>query len=253
MNRSSQSGLTLIEVLVAVTLLSFLALAMIFAMRIGLMTYSKTESKLMLNRRVAGAQQILQQEIEGLVPVLVPCAGIPELKGAGEQKGPKVVFFQAEARAMRMVSTFSLQQAWRGQPQVLEFLVIPGEAGDGVRLVVNEAPYTPLTAGRACIGLGADPYTGKPGALYAPSQPGPQSFVLADQLAYCRFSYLVAPQSNDPKQPPTWQSNATSTSWPLAIRVEMAPLHPDPSRLQPMTVTAPIHIVRAPQIQYVDY
>jgi hypothetical protein len=33
----------------------------------------------------------------------------------------------------------------------------------------------------------------------------------------------------------------------------MAPLDPDPSRLQPITVTAPIHIHRSPEIPYVDY
>jgi len=35
-----------------------------------------------------------------------------------------------------------------------------------------------------------------------------------------------------------------STGWPVAIRVEMAPLVADPSHLQPITVTAPIRIHR---------
>jgi hypothetical protein len=32
----------------------------------------------------------------------------------------------------------------------------------------------------------------------------------------------------------------------------MAPLHPDPSRIQPITVTAPIHIRRDPEKKYED-
>ncbi len=32
------------------------------------------------------------------------------------------------------------------------------------------------------------------------------------------------------------------TEWPLAIRIEMAPLDPDPSRLQPMAVTTAVHV-----------
>jgi len=51
---STRAGVTLIEVLVAITLLSLLSVAMLFALRIGLMAYSKTNAKLMDDRRVAG-------------------------------------------------------------------------------------------------------------------------------------------------------------------------------------------------------
>jgi len=241
----SQAGLTLLEVLISVTLLSVLSVAMIFAMRVGLLTHSKVDSRLMLNRRVAGAQRIVQQELEGLMPVAVPCMGKKDLEGL------HFIFFQAEPQSMRLASTFSLQQGWRGQPQILELFVIPGEEGKGVRLVVNETPYNPITAGTACTNILPSPITGKMGVLFARPQPGPQSFVLADQLAYCRFSYLVEPQTQEQKLP-RWQTNATGTGWPFAIRIEMAPLEPDPSRLQPMTVTAPIYVRRAVDIQYVD-
>ena len=51
---------------------------------------------------------------------------------------------------MRLVSTFSLQQGWRGPAEILEMFVIPGEDGEGVRLVVNETPYSRMAAGGAC-------------------------------------------------------------------------------------------------------
>ena len=267
MRRKPQAGLTLLEVLVAITLLSLLSVGMLFAMRIGLMAYSKADAKLMFNRRVAGAQRIIQQELEGLMPVIVPCTGKPELRST------QFAFFQAEQRVMRLASTFSLQQGWRGQAQVLELAVIPGEDGRGVRLVVNETPYNPVVAGQVCMDVKPDPITGVPGVIFKPVQQGSQSFVLADQLAFCRFSYLVAPKVNDQgmvvnpqqedsqqpgvpgadrKRLPRWQSNGTGTGWPLAIRIEMAPLEPDPSRLQPLTVTAPIFIHRDVEIEYVD-
>ncbi len=63
-----QAGTTLIEVLIAVTLLSLLSVAMAFALRIGINAYQKTSGKLMENRRVAGAQRILEEELEGIVP-----------------------------------------------------------------------------------------------------------------------------------------------------------------------------------------
>ena len=89
----SQAGTTLIEVLVAVTLLSLLSVAMAFALRIGINAYQKTSAKLMENRRVAGAQRILEQELEGIVPAVAPC-GLHT--SPGEQPNPNwFAFFQA--------------------------------------------------------------------------------------------------------------------------------------------------------------
>ena len=232
----NQKGLTLMEVLVAVTLLSLLSVAMFMAMRIGLNSYVKADARLMDNRRVVGAQRIVEEEIEGFVPVLAVCNGGDNLPGT------KIAFFQGESEVMRLVSTFSLQGGWRGQPQVLEMFVIPGENGLGVRLVVNETLYTgPAGAGRFCLGA----------RRFLPVEAGPQSFVLADKLAYCRFAYLMP--SPNPNEPPAWKPLWTTQTWPLAVRVEMAPLEADASRIQPITVTAPIYLHRNPEIQYGDF
>jgi prepilin-type N-terminal cleavage/methylation domain-containing protein len=245
--RQGEAGVTLIEVLIAVTLLSVLSVAMLYALRGGLMAYSKTDARLMDNRRVAGAQRILEQELEGMIPVVSGCSGTPDT--APQKFG----FFQGEAQVMRLVSNFSLQQAWRGQPKILELFVIPGENGEGVRLVVNETPYMgPVPAGNLCMAITPDSSTGRPVPHFAPVYAGPGSFVLADKLAFCRFSYLWP--SLDPAQPlPAWRASSIGQGWPMAMRVEMAPLEADPSRLQPMTVTADIHIRRIPEIPYGDY
>jgi general secretion pathway protein J len=253
MNRSRpqnrQAGVTLIEVLIAVTLLSALSVAMLLSLEVALRALHTTNEKLLADRRVAGAQRVLVQELEGLVPVRPPCLGRPDLANS------YFVFFQAEPQAMRLVSTFSLQQGSRGPAEILDMFVIPGENGAGVRLVVNETPYTRLGAGHACIDMTPDPVVGFL-VHFAPSVPSPKSFVLADQLAYCRFSYLVAPRvapGQPPTQLPQWMASATGTGWPRAIRVEMAPLEANPSHLQPITVTAPIRIHRSWNIQYDDF
>jgi hypothetical protein len=142
---------------------------------------------------------------------------------------------------MRLVSTFSLQGAWRGQVQILEIFVIPGADGRGVRLVVNELPYPgPLAVGKICLGQGK----------FLPALPSPNSFVLADKLAFCRFSYLGKPK--DMTLPAIWGPLFASLTWPQAVRIEMAPLDPDPSRLQPISTIAPIRIYRAAEVDYVD-
>ena len=236
----SESGVTLIEVLIAVTLFSLLSVGMLMAMRIGLSAFGKTDDKLMANRRAAGAQRILQEELQGMMPVLALCgasAGAPALR---------IPFFQGEAAAIRLVSTFSLQRGWRGQPQILELFVIPGEKQRGVRLVVNEIPYTgPAGAGELCTGVMV---AGLP--QFAPVNPSPQSFVLADQLAYCRFSFYGFVE---PGKPAVWLPAWPAKAWPLGVRIEMAPLETDASRIHPISVTAPIHFYRSPEIPYVDY
>ncbi|MGO9255273.1 MAG: type II secretion system protein J [Bryobacteraceae bacterium] len=236
------AGVTLMEMLVAVTLLSLLSTAMAMAMRIGLNVYAKANGRLMDNRRVVGAQRVLEQELQGLMPVVAHCAGM----------GMKFGFFQGEPQNMRLATTFSLQQGWRGQPQLLDLMVIPGEDGEGVRLVVNETTYTgPRSAGALCTGAAPDPASGRLIFRFLPMRANPDSFVLADKMAYCRFRYYAPGRAaNDP---PVWVTEWPGPGWPYGIRVEMAPLQPDGSRLQPITVMAPINLLRSPEIEYEDY
>jgi len=235
MRSRGQAGVTLMELLIAVTLLSLVSVGMLFALRIGLNTYQRTQTHLMDNRRVAGAQRILVEELEGMIPVMAQCGAGP---GGGGMGSP---FFQGTSQAMRLVSAFSLQEAWRGQAQVLEIFVIPGEQ-EGFRLVVNEIPYAnPYQAGQYCLG----------GNKFPPVVAGPKSFVLADKLAMCRFVYQFQPQS--PFAPRVWAAEFPGPYWPTAVRIEMAALEPDLAKLQPLTVTAPLRIHRRPEIPYGDF
>src|SRR4051794_34631791 len=61
MKRRRSAGITLIEVLIAVSLLSLLAVGMLAAILLGFDAQQKTNARLMENRRIAGAQRILEQ------------------------------------------------------------------------------------------------------------------------------------------------------------------------------------------------
>jgi hypothetical protein len=177
--------------------------------------------------------------------VVALCAPAPD---APRQAMP---FFQGEPQSMRFISTYSLQEAWRGRPHILEFQVIPGEDNHGVRLIVNEILYTgPLGAGMLCLGRIPDPALGTSLPRFRPIQSGPWSFVIADKLAACRFVYLEpAPAPVIERWTPAW----VQTRWPLGVRIEMVPLEDNPARLRPVTITARVHVTRSPDIQYVDY
>jgi hypothetical protein len=79
----------------------------------------------------------------------------------------------------------------------------------------------------------------------------PSSFVLADKLRFCRFSFLTP----DPRPflPPLWKPAWSMPGWPRGVRIEMAPLQADISTLQPITITAPIRLRRDPEIPYADF
>ena len=234
------AGVTLMELLIAILLLSLLSVGMVLTLRVALNAMTKTDSKLMANRRVASVERILNEEISGLIPVTANCS-------ASGRPGPQIMFFQGEAQSMRLASTYSLHQGARGAPMILEFQVIPGEDNQGVRLVVNEQWYTgPRGAGATCVGLGRDPVTNLPGPIFVPIQIGGNSFVLSDRLAYCRFSY----RQTRPKPPPIWVEHWVTPLFPDAIRIEMAPLTPDPARVQPVTLTIPIRLTRLPLANY---
>lgn len=237
--RSSEAGVTLIEILIAVSLLSLLSVAVLVSMRIGFNTMEKVDSRLVGNRRVSYARRIIENEIAGYTYTLANWHSGPD----ASQSTP---FNQWEPQTMRFVTSYSLQDAWRGRPQIAAFQVIPGADGGGVRLIVNETPYTgPDQAGQTIASIDLD------GPVhFAPVIPGPGSFVLADRLAYCRFSYLE-PQLKPPVQ--IWRSDwVLKQQLPQGIRIEMAPLDTSPTDLHVSTVTAALHVNLTPGAIYAD-
>jgi hypothetical protein len=233
------------EMMISMVLLSFLSVGILFAMRVGLQSMEKTNTRLMANRRVVGSQRVLEAQIRGLMVVPAECSASPGMPVSG-----RISFFQGQPQVMRIVSNYSLEEASRGAPRILEFMVIPGAENIGVRLVVNEYLYTgPRSTGFFCMGIGPDPSTGISGPIFRPAEPGPRSFVLADKLAYCRFVYReTIPQPVSERWLPLW----IKQELPTAIRIEMGALEPSPSSLHVMSVTLPVRIDRDAMRKYED-
>lgn len=244
MKKSPQSGITLIEILIAVSLLSLLSVGMLVAMRLGFSTMDRTDAKLVKNRRVSNTRAIIENEINGFVYSYANFRPQPD-------KPQRVPFLQVETQSMRFVTSYSIEDAWRGRLHIAALQVIPGENNQGVRLIVNEMPYTgPDQAGQQIVGL-EQPTVERPVIVhYAPIVAGTQSFVLADRLAYCSFSWL-APLLVAPFQQwrPDWVLPGVV---PFAVRIEMAPLDASATDLHIGTVTVPFNVNRDPNVVYDD-
>ncbi len=238
MTRSrSQAGVTLLELLISVTLVALLSVGLLFAMRVGFTAMDRSNDRLMSNRRVVSVERILEGQIADIMPVTALCMS---------DDGPtaRIAFFQGETATMRFVSSYSLHEASRGYPMLLEFHVIPGQNDEGVRLVVNETLYSgPKSAGLTCTGAG----DGNGPPQFRPVQIGANSFVLADKLAFCRLSYR---EDLPPPDGAHWVILWNKRVLPSAIRIEMASLNPGAAKLQLMTLTIPVHVNRYPLERY---
>ena len=239
MSTHSERGMTLVEILIAITLLSVLSVAVLVAMRIGFNTMDKTDAHLVHDRRIANTRRIIENEIAGFMYSIAWFHPEPRARIT-------VYFAEWAPREMRFVTAYSLDDGWRGRPQIAVLEVIPAPDNRGVRLIMNEAPYTgPEQTGAMISGISPD------GALsFAPPLPNAQSFVLADRLAYCRFLYLEPPRA---PRPAMWRTDwEMSGRVPLGVRIEMAPLETRPAEAQMTSVTVPINITRDPATLYVD-
>jgi len=216
-----ERGFTLVEMMIAVTLVAAIITGLLMAMRTGLTAYEKVNRRLEDNRRMMGLEQALQRQFGGMSPATGYC-GV---------NGPKVAAFNGDAASLRFVSSSSLTEGARGSARVVEYVAAPDPNG-GVRLMMNERLFFgPASLAPLCVG-----------GIFPPVQVTPQSVEMAGKLAYCRFVYR-APVPDSPQGGewfPVWQR----PDLPRAVRVEMMALDPNPSRLPMLTLNVPVHVTR---------
>jgi prepilin-type N-terminal cleavage/methylation domain-containing protein len=228
--RQAQRGFTLIELMISITLVAAISAGMLMAMRAGLLTLEKVDARLQSNRRVMSVEQILSRELGGVMPVTGQC---------GNAGGPLVPIFNGADAGLLLVSSYSMAEGARGYPRILQLAVVPSDRG-GVRLIVNESLYTgPASTAPFCFEH-----------AFAPPQLTPQTFVLADRLAYCHILYqeYLVQSPNQEQWLPVWNK----PDLPSAVHVDMAPLVADAATLPLLSVTVPIHVTRQVMSPYVD-
>jgi general secretion pathway protein J len=232
MRSRRQRGFTLIELMIAITLVAALSTGMLLALRTSLLSLEKINSRLEFNRRVTGMNKVLTRQIGGVMPVTSDCASA------------RIPIFRGMPDSLRLVTSYSMAEGARGYPQFDEFQVVKGE-GAGLRLVVTEHLYTgPSSTEPFC---GGAPLSLTPAS---PAQAAPSAMILADRLASCTFSYREA----IPDQPPSekWLPSWDRQELPAAVKIEMTPLDSSPALLPVMNVTVPIRINRQVRSLYED-
>jgi len=255
--RPSERGVTLLELMIAITLVAGLSTGMLMAMRTSLLTYEKTAKRLESNRRFVKTQQVLSDQISAVMPVQGACLG-----DTGQTIGIPSFLSGAED-TLRLVSSYSIAEGSRGYPQIVEYRVIPEQRGS-LRLVATERPYTgPQSTIPYCGGAPPPPVSSYElgtqsavplGGAQAAAQAGPQSgesYVLAEHLAFCRFSYHEPYNQNRFIETP-WLPLWDKPLLPAGVRIEMRSAVPDAGGLSVLGVTVPIQVDRDPRMVYAD-
>jgi prepilin-type N-terminal cleavage/methylation domain-containing protein len=223
--KNSERGVTLVELLIAITLVAAISTGLLMAIRISLTTLDKVQSRLESNRRAMEVQQLIVRQIGSVIPTVSPCGP------------PGRAVFAGTASNMRLATSYSMLEGARGYPRLVDYAVQPDPKG-GVRLVMMEQVFAPVFQESVCAGA------------LPPGQPPPVPVVLAEKLATCRFVYHeYIPDALDQGN---WVLLWDRPNLPSAVRIEMAPLVPNPAELPMATLHIPIHINRIVVGQYVD-
>lgn len=232
MRRRAQSGFTLIELIIAITLVAAISAALLTTMRNALMTMERTQTRLEEARRAAGLQDLVRRQIGAVMPVRGVCGGTN-----ANLLSP---VFRGNAARLLLVSSDSLAGGSRGTPSVLLYAVQPNPDGT-VRLEVTETPFSgPLSTAPLC----AAALSGLPVANVAP-------VVVYARLAFCRFLYRRMNPDTYVGQGP-WLVDWTLPALPYAVRVEMAAAPGGEARMPVGPITVPLRIARLPGVQYGD-
>ena len=224
--RGNESGVTLIELLFAITLVGLISVGLLFAMRTSLLTYDKLNQRLAEDRRAMRLEQALERQISGTIPIIGDC-------GAGR------VLFTGDQQSLRFLSDYSLAEGSRGYPHIVEYQVNQDPKG-GVRLMMNERVYGgPTTTAPLCLD-----------GAYVPVKIDGQSVEAAGKLAFCRIAYRELIAEN--LLAGNWVNVWNRPGLPAAVSIEMAALDPAESRLPALTLNVPLRINRDLGVPYGD-
>jgi prepilin-type N-terminal cleavage/methylation domain-containing protein len=221
----AQSGFTLLELLVSMTVVSLLATTVLFGWRIAAGAWGKANQLVEAQRRAAATQQLLEAQMAEMVPY-----------APWQRQGMGDVFFQGERQTARFLSRYSLANRARSGLYRIEYQIVT--TGDGSQqLLMNELPErNPDASGLLLTGSEQKPE----GAVlhFAPFERTPQTRVLLEGLKEAGFEYYRAA---GPWGAAGWVSDWASrgNELPRAMAIRVAP-GPAEGALQSVSVVARI-------------
>jgi len=232
------SGFTLMELLVSMTIVGFLALAILFGFRIGINAWAKGETGLERIRTTQATFDLLNRQLGSMVDYISQ----QNLKDSTV----KVLIFQGAESGMRFVTTFSSQSRGAGGLQLVEYFVSSSKQGDHSKkaLVLNETILPDdATIARSVIddiSLGNNNF---PVALFREFSLRANSRYLLEDLESIQFRYIRPELAKGGGEPGVSSAPALARELlPQGIGIRLRWSEPGLLGTRDLSITIPVHV-----------
>ncbi|MBM3801029.1 MAG: prepilin-type N-terminal cleavage/methylation domain-containing protein [Acidimicrobiia bacterium] len=192
------TGFTLMELLVSITLMGLIAVAIHSGFRLSMTSWERSEEALQRQRTLSFVFDLISRQVGSIVPFYSrqQVDGVPI----------DVLLFQGSARGVRFVSSFSSEGRSAGGLRLVEYFLADSPTGEGKALLSNEdaLPDNSALVGRVFTSFsrGEGNYVA---AEFAGFVSRPDSAVLIEDLVDLEFQFPR--KEKDEEVPPPGSSN----------------------------------------------
>ena len=202
-------GVTLIELLAAITLLGMVSLALLFSLRIGSSAWQRANARMAADRRVVAAADLLSTQLADARPRRV-FWGPPE-------RPASFAYFEGAPNRLRFLTSYSLAARSRGGLWLAEYS-IEGDSGT-CRLLYNEWPFRmDSDVAWTVREAGFDAGKNRMVVDFSPPARDPEPRELHRNLEKCGFEYLIEPPQGEAFWGPQWETNSQFLPRAVALR-----------------------------------
>ncbi|MBI2819130.1 MAG: type II secretion system protein [Acidobacteria bacterium] len=216
-----ERGFTLMELLVSMTVISLLAVTILFGWRIAAGAWGRANELVEEQRRVAAIHQVLATQMAEMTPVS------PWLR-----HGNATVFFQGEQQTARFLSRYSLGSRSRSGLFRIEYQIVDGNDGTQ-QLLLNEIPVG-NTNDLGALRTGSEQSPAGVLLRFAPFERTARTRLLFQELTEAHFEYYRPTGSSGPGGwVSEWRGQGNELPRAMAIRFNTRPV---PNRLHTATI-----------------
>ncbi|GEM_PF-3692430 len=191
MNRRSQRGVTLVELLAAITLLGFVSLALLFAMRIGVNAWQHGDRRMAADRSVVAAADLISAQLGD--------ARAHNVGWGPLERRVSFLLFDGAADRLQFITHNSVAARERGGWWLAEYW-FEHDARNNCRLLYNEYPFQSDADAAAVVDQVGPGANGLLAVQYRAPRISANTRVLYTGIHDCAFEYLIEPQD----QPVYW-------------------------------------------------
>jgi prepilin-type N-terminal cleavage/methylation domain-containing protein len=203
-------GVTLLELLVAISLFGMVSLGLLFSLRIAVSAWQKSNARLAADRRVLAAGDLFAEQVANARPRIVAWGP--------QDHQVKIFYFQGLHDRLRFLTATSLSGRSRSGLWLVEYSFRQDDGGR-CRLAYNEWPFSyDSDAAQTIQDVALDQATSRMVIRFITPQTTPQTRDLYSDLESCGFEYLTERPGEESRWETEWISLRPSLPPAVAVR-----------------------------------